>query len=226
MEQQGIKYSVDIVLCIDATGSMSPIIDEVKSGALRFYEDLNKQMEEKSKSIDTLRLRVIAFRDYYVEGEEPLRQSAFYTLPQQKDEFSAFVRGIEADGGGDEPENGLEALALAIKSEWAKTGDKRRHVIVMWTDASAHPLEKNSGIKPPTYPQGLPQNFDELTDMWEGQSYINRSSKRLVIYSPDSYAWTDIANNWENVVHYPSKAGKGLSEVDYQEILSAIANSV
>jgi Mg-chelatase subunit ChlD len=33
---QGIKYSVDIVLCIDATGSMSSIIDRVKSNVLKF----------------------------------------------------------------------------------------------------------------------------------------------------------------------------------------------
>ena len=30
---QGIKYNVDIVLCIDATGSMSGIIEKVKTNA-------------------------------------------------------------------------------------------------------------------------------------------------------------------------------------------------
>ena len=72
----------------------------------------------------------------------------------------------------------------------------------------------------------MPSNFDELTDMWEGQGYVNSSAKRLIIYTPDAYPWTDIATNWENSIHYPSKAGDGLADFDYQEILNQIAASV
>jgi hypothetical protein len=223
---QGIKYSVDIVLCIDATGSMGSIIHRVKSNALKFYEDLNKNMEEKSKAIDILRLRVIVFRDYYADGDDAVVESDFFVLPQSKEDFSSFVNVIEAFGGGDDPESGLEGLALAIKSNWSKEGDKRRQIIVMWTDTSSHKLEKNEGHKPSNYPSDMPKNFDEITDMWEGQSYVNQAAKRLVIYAPDAYPWTDIANHWENVVHYSSRAGDGLADVDYQEIITAIANSV
>ena len=35
-----LKYNVDIVMCIDATGSMNGILDTVKSNALNFYGDL------------------------------------------------------------------------------------------------------------------------------------------------------------------------------------------
>jgi hypothetical protein len=35
---RGLKYAVDIVFCIDVTGSMTPIIDQVKNNALRFYQ--------------------------------------------------------------------------------------------------------------------------------------------------------------------------------------------
>jgi len=223
---QGLKYSVDMVLCIDATGSMGSIIDRVKSNALKFHEDLSNSMAEKSKNIDLLRLKVVAFRDYYADKESAMFESAFFTLPQDADNFADFIKLVTADGGGDEPENGLEAVALAIKSEWSKSGDKRRQIIVVWTDASAHQLEKNNGAKPPNYPGDLPQNLDELTDDWEGQSYMSQTAKRLIIYAPDAYPWTDIANNWENVIHYSSKAGDGLADVDYQEILSAIASSV
>lgn len=223
---QGLKYSVDMTLCIDATGSMGSIINRVKTNALRFHEDLSSSMAEKSKNIDTLRLKVVVFRDYYADGDQAMKESPFFTLPDNKDAFSAFVNSITADGGGDEPENGLEALALAIKSDWSKSGDKRRQIIVVWTDASAHDLEKNSGAKPGNYSVNLPANLDELTDDWEGQSYMSQTAKRLIIYAPDAYPWTDIANNWENVIHYSSKAGDGLADVDYQEILSAIASSV
>lgn len=223
---QGAQYAVDVVLCIDATGSMSSIINRVKDSALTFYDDLMAKMRTKGRSIDELRVRIIAFRDYYADGANAMSESSFFLLPQDKAKFDSFVHSILADGGGDEPENGLEALALAIQSEWTKGGDKRRHVVVMWTDTSAHPLERNENSKPSSYPGDLPKNFDDLTDMWEGQSYLSISSKRLVLFAPDAYAWTDIANNWENVVHYPSQAGRGLSDIDYQTILDAIAESV
>ena len=223
---QGLKYNVDMVLCIDATGSMSSIIDKVKSSALKFYEDLAAGMEKERKTIDSLRVKVISYRDYYVDGDKSMLESPFFVLPDEKEAFSKFVSGIHAEGGGDEPENGLEALALAMKSDWSKGGDKRRHVVVVWTDTSAHPLEKQSGAKPSVYPSGLPSNFDEITDLWDGQGTMNFSAKRMLIYSPDAYPWTDISTHWENIIHHVSKAGDGLSEVEYGSIIDAIAQTV
>jgi hypothetical protein len=212
-------------MCIDATGSMSPVIEKVKENALKFYDDLKSHMESKSKSIDTLRVRAIVYRDYYNDGNDSMLLSPFFTLPDEKDEFAEFINDIEADGGGDEPESGLEALALAIKSDWNKTGDKRRQLIVIWTDASVHPLEKNASSKPANYPSNLAKDLDELTDWWEGQ-YMSKAAKRLILYTPDAYAWSDIATNWNNTIQYPSKAGEGLEEFDYQTILDSIAASV
>ena len=152
-------------------------------------------------------------------------ESEFFVLPDEQDKFKEFVDNIKAEGGGYEPECGLEALTLAIRSNWNKTGDKKRQIIVVWTDASTHPLEKDENGKPANYPMNIPANFDELTDLWEGQ-FMSRAAKRLIIYSPDAYAWTDMANHWENTIQYPSKAGEGLSEIDYHTILDAIASSV
>ena len=55
---------------------------------------------------------------------------------------------------------------------------------------------------------------------------MGANSKRLIIFAPDGPGWTDISGVWENVVHHPSKAGEGLSEVDYGTIIDSIANSV
>jgi len=223
---QGFTYAVDLVLVIDATGSMSSIIERVKSGALTFHEELGKIMAEKDKHVDELRVRVVVFRDFYARDEDALVASDFFALPDQQEEYARFVNGIRATGGGDEPESSLEALVTAMRSDWTTSGTKRRHVIVVWTDASGHPLEKNAGAKPSNYPPDMPADFDELTDLWEGQDAINAVSKRLVIFAPDAYAWTDIANHWEQTVHYASNAGAGLSEVDDRTILESIVNSV
>jgi hypothetical protein len=228
MNQQ-LKYTVDIVLCIDTTGSMGPVISDVKENALKFYRDLSDNMLAKGKAINELQIKVISFRDYYVDGTRSMTQSDFFKLPAQSSNFSDFVNGIFADGGGDEPENGLEAVALAIKSEWNKNGDKKRQIIVVWTDASAHTLEKSKLVRLSpgcNYPVDIPKSLDELTDLWEGQEHMNASGKRLIIYSPDSYPWTDIANNWNNSIHFASQAGHGLSDIEYNAIIDAIANSI
>jgi hypothetical protein len=225
---QGFTYSVDLVLVIDATGSMAPIIKRVKASALSFHDDLEKYMNELGKNIDSLRVRVIAFRDYYADAApDALVVSDFFELPAKRGDFADFLEGINASGGGDEPETALEGLAEAIHSPWAKEGAKQRQVIVLWTDASAHPLERDKGAKPAGYPGHLPADFDELTDMWDGQaSPMHSSWKRLLLYSPDVYPWTDIANNWEQAINYTSKAGEGLGDKDYKSILDAIARSI
>ena len=106
----GLSYSVDIVMCIDGTGSMGPVIDLVKANALRFESDLAAAMEAKQKSIDNLRVRVIVFRDIFVDRDDAFVTSNFFPLPQEREEFSRFISGIRASGGGDEPESALEAL--------------------------------------------------------------------------------------------------------------------
>ena len=222
---RGLSYAVDIVFCIDVTGSMTPVIDAVKANALRFYEDVQTNLTAKGKNVDQLRVRVIAFRDFTEDAETAVQESSFFPLPDEQTAFSAFVSGLAAEGGGDTPESGLEALALAINSPWTSRGDRRRQVIVVWTDAPAHPL--NFAELPPDLASSVPTNFSALTDLWEDpQGPVGASSKRLILFAPDGAGWSDISANWENVVHHPSQAGGGLSDVDYGTIVDSIGNSV
>ena len=115
-----------------------------------------------------------------------------------------------------------------MRSQWDTTGDKRRHVIVVWTDASAHPLERASDYGTPEgYPSDAPSSFNELTDMWDGQeALMDANAKRLILFAPDAAGWTDIENHWTQTIQAVSRAGEGLSDHDYQTILSTIAQSV
>jgi hypothetical protein len=222
---RGLSYAVDIVFCIDVTGSMSPIIDQVKTNALRFYDDVQSNLTAKGKNVDQLRVRVIAFRDFVADGAAALDESPFFTLPDEQASFSDFVNGLIAEGGGDAPESGLEAVALAIDSPWTTTGDRRRQVIVVWTDQPAQPLD--ASVLPPDLSSRVPADFSALTDAWEDeQGRMGSSSKRLILFAPDGPGWSDISGVWENVVHHPSQAGGGLSEVDYGTIIDSIGNSV
>lgn len=165
---------------------------------------------------------MIVFRDYWHDPADQVMQcSEFFDLRSQSSDYANFVSKIEADGGGDEPENGLEALGLALKSNWEK-GDfsKQRCVVVVYTDASTHSLEKLS--KPSHYPNNIPKTFDELTDYWHE---MPTSAKRLLLFAPDAEPWT-VMGSWENTIHYVSEAGQGLEETDMEQILNAIAKSI
>ncbi|HEV2918547.1 MAG TPA: VWA domain-containing protein, partial [Actinomycetota bacterium] len=57
MATKGLRYAVDICFCIDVTGSMTPILDRVKDNALGFYDDVQKNLTDKGKNVDELRVR-------------------------------------------------------------------------------------------------------------------------------------------------------------------------
>jgi hypothetical protein len=222
---RGLTYAVDIVFCVDVTGSMTPILDQVKANALRFYSDVQSSLTAKDKTIDELRVRVVAFRDLAADGEAALQESPFFALPAEETGFSGFVNGLVAEGGGDAPESGLEAVALAMTSPWTTSGDRRRQVIVVWTDAPAHSLDASAVA--PALGGRVPADFSALTDLWEDpQGPLGSSSKRLILFAPDGPGWSDISAVWENVVHHPSQAGSGLSDIDYGTIIDSIGNSV
>ena len=77
-------YGVDLVFCIDATGSMGPLLDTVKANALNLYRDLMKIMDRKNKRVEQVRIRIIAFRDYKYDQETAMMVTDFFRLPDKR----------------------------------------------------------------------------------------------------------------------------------------------
>ena len=226
----GQDYYVDIVMCMDATGSMSPIIEEVKANALAFCDKFHEAMDANGKNVAGLRIKVIPFRDYGCDGSQAMAESRFFILPEQNEEFRTFVMGIQARGGGDEPESAMEAMALAMRSEWTMEGAKQRHVILVFTDASAVSLGDPSRTSNPAYPAGMPRSLAELGDMWAGSSQElggmpSERAARLVLFAPSTSPWTDI-QVWNNVWSAFSQAGRGLEDVDIDMAIQLQVNSI
>lgn len=124
-----IRTQADIVFCIDATGSMDPCIEGVKDGIYTFVEGL-----QSAADVD-YRLRLIAYRD---------RHDPSCGTPWHINDFTSSVEGfseelaeVGADGGGDAPESTLDALYIAIKSDWRSS--RTHKTIVLLTDADTHP---------------------------------------------------------------------------------------
>ena len=222
-----MAYEVDLVFCIDATGSMDPILDTVKRNALNFYQDFKNAMDGKGKKVSQLRIRVVAFRDYFYDKDKAMMVTNFFNLPEMANDFEKCVKSIIADGGGDDPEDGLEALAYAMKSDWSKGATKKRHVIVVWSDDGTHDLGFGSSVS--NYPKGMPKDFNELTEWWGSRKQpglMDESAKRLLIFAPNKQGWSTIRENWNNVIHVETEAGTGLQGCEYSEILEVICNSI
>jgi hypothetical protein len=54
---------------------------------------------------------------------------------------------------------------------------------------------------------------------------MRKTAQRLLLYAPESEIWNQLGD-WPNTAHFASQAGEGLSDVDYQAVLSAVAASI
>ena len=189
--QAPLNFSIDFVICLDATGNMRDTLEKFKKNLPRLYPSVAESMKSTGRCIEELRVKLIAFRDYKYD-EDPMRISPFYVLGGDNDESEqlyAFAESIEATGGADAAKNALEAIALAFKSDWTKTGAGRRHIIMVYTDAPALELGARAGC--PGYPTDLPKNLAELHELWEGQDMEPRA-KRLLMFAPDTDPWIEL----------------------------------
>ena len=65
----------------------------------------------------------------------------------------------------------------------------------------------------------------DVTQPW-GSVDLTVGASHFIGHLDDGPGWSDVSGVWENVVHHPSQAGAGLSDVDYGTIIDSIGNSV
>ncbi|MBQ2793513.1 MAG: VWA domain-containing protein [Clostridia bacterium] len=204
------KYHVDIVFCIDMTGNVSAI-EDVRSGLRGFKQSFcDPTLLHNFHKVAALRVRFILFKDYSFD-KEPMLESRFFTLDDELDEALAFLDGRYPSGGGDLHENALEALALAMKSDWVEK-ELSRHIIILATDAPAKPLGEPTDCA--GYPENMPKSFDELHKIWENE--MKRKAKRLFVFAPEAEPWCNLVD-WTNTFHTVVK--DNLYDVDIMKAL-------
>ena len=220
-------YYVDLVLAIDGTGSMRHVISGVKEFAADMHEQVQRAMDAAGKHIDGLRVKVIVFRDF-TEGDAPaLEVLEFKRIPEEGAAVTDFVNGIVPSGGGDLPENAMEALALAINSDWMQEGTKQRHIIMLFTDEAPHPYMTRVGsVQLPN----LPATLDDLIDQWSltGQNYpckLKKSARRLFLFVPDVPEWK-VWEGQELVATVDIGTVLADPEATRQEIIALIERSI
>lgn len=202
-EGQNQAIPVDVVMCVDVTMSMAPVLNEIRKTILTFFDRFRLGFRETGFELGEARMKVIAFRDYGYDSE-PLQESPFYTLPKQKSELRRFLDSLEAYGGVEnysgeaEPACALEAMSMAFKSEWTLYPLGRHRLVFVFTDAPAWRLWERA--KYPGYPQA-PGDLDRLRDWW----YIARQKEAgafkhtvccLLVLAPEIYPWNEL-QDWE-----------------------------
>ena len=154
-----VKGVVDIVFLMDATGSMAPCIDALKKNVEMFIDSLTVSSGNNVSPVRDWRAKVVGFRDFEVDAEPWIDNDFVRDVAQLK----AQLGGLEARGGGDEPESLLDALYRVAsvgqtdKGAQAEDPQKWRYrssaarVAIVFTDAPfkekmAIPEAKGGGI--------------------------------------------------------------------------------
>lgn len=173
--------ALDVVLCVDATGSMYATLSAVQNNIANFKTNLDATIASAGyRPFDRTRVRVVYYRDYggngwlnlpqyswYARyygfstpvggdnlGDNPaLVASDFYDMAASSDvsAFKRFVSNQSASGGGDLPESGLECLWSAMHSSWTKVGNSLANGAKVTDVFPVISIYTDAGAHPPNF---------------------------------------------------------------------------
>jgi hypothetical protein len=215
---------LDIAMCIDSTGSMTPTLDAVKANATTFYDNLRAELDARGvPSFAQVRVRLSYFKDYgdidpTLWDPDPMRSSGFFSLPDQNSDFLSFAAPQMAYGGWDWAEGDIVCLNDAIQSPWMEIGDPIPGtgktvtavypLIVVWTDSPAHKIDFPNSLANPDYPPPsvMPRSYPELLAKWSDSAVIDQSHKQILFFGDplltDDYT-PDDPSAWLTVREWP-----------------------
>jgi hypothetical protein len=213
---------LDIAMCVDSTGSMTPTLDAVKNNATTFYDRLAAELTARGvKPFSHVRVRLSYFKDFGdatpgVWDADPLVSSDFFDLPDERDDFADFASPQMASGGGDWAESGIVCLNEAIHSDWMEVGDsipghgsdKVTEVfplIIVWTDAPSRDINFRNSLANPDYPRAseMPRAYPAMLAKWNNRRVVDQTNKQILFFgdpnlndtaSGEDSAWLTIKN--------------------------------
>src|SRR5262249_39824421 len=122
------KPKVEVVFCLDTTGSMGGLIDGAKAKIWSICNQI-----ASGKPVPDLKVGLVAFRD---KGDEYITK--VFDLSDDLDAIHGHLKTFKAAGGGDIPESVNQALDDAVnKVKWSTDGTTLR-IIFLVGDAPPH----------------------------------------------------------------------------------------
>jgi Mg-chelatase subunit ChlD len=132
------KPTVEVVFCLDTTGSMSGLLEGAKN---KVWSICNQILN--GRPMPNLKVGLVAFRD---KGDDYVTK--VYDLRDDLDDVYTELQTFAANGGGDTPEHVNQALDDSInKITWSK--DKRTVKIVFLVGDAAPHMDYNDDVKYP-----------------------------------------------------------------------------
>jgi hypothetical protein len=119
---------VDIVFVMDITESMQPYIDAIKQNMITFAHDLAANNRD-------YRLGLVTFEDYVVSQYSDCNCAYQKSFTSNVNQFIDWVGTLHAGGGGDIPEDQLDALAYASTLPFRP---QAQAILILITDAPPH----------------------------------------------------------------------------------------
>lgn len=128
VERKDQKPQVEVVFCLDTTGSMSGLIEGAKQ---KIWSIVNQIAS--GRPIPEIKVGLLAYRD---RGDQYVTK--MFALTADLDEVHKNLREFKADGGGDSPESVNQAInESVVKFKWSKEKETLR-IIFLVGDAPPH----------------------------------------------------------------------------------------
>lgn len=185
--------NVEIVFCLDATGSMSGLISTAKEKIWDIASELAQNNE-----VDSLKIGMVFYRD---------RGDLFVTkqiaLTTDLDGVYSDLLEIQADGGGDAPESVNQALYEAVTAmTWSTNPDTYKTIFVVgdcpphmdykddvtYMESCSKALEKNIHINTIKLGNGCPgakEHFSKMASCGKGDFLqLDQNATDYVVASP------------------------------------------
>jgi Mg-chelatase subunit ChlD len=132
------KPKVEVVFCLDTTGSMGGLID----GAKQKIWSISNQIAN-GKPTPELKVGLVAYRD---KGDDYITK--VFDLTEDLDTVHARLKEFKAEGGGDEPESVNQGLDDSVnKIKWS-TDKETLRIIFLVGDAPPH-MDYKDDVKYP-----------------------------------------------------------------------------
>lgn len=142
------KGVADLVFVVDVSGSMATCIDALRANIEIFIDSLNRGDANNAAPVKDWRGKVVGYRDIESAEAERLPWIVDNEFVRDAGALKAQLAGLQAAGGGDEPESLLDALYKVASMEavpkgsqsedpgkWRYRSDAAR-VVIVFTDAS------------------------------------------------------------------------------------------
>ncbi len=141
---QAAPQAIDVVFCIDTTGSMGSVLDSIKAAA----SDIVDRIAENTKDY---RIAVVDFKDFNTspyggDTDYPYKDDSLFTT--NKIDIQTALDGLTPAGGADWPESVYSGLMHCIDGNslgnW-RSNTKVKKIIILMGDAPPHDPEPTTG---------------------------------------------------------------------------------